>query len=61
MIGAARYEHSGDRLTERNGHRSKTLATKGGDVEIAIPKLRKGSYFPSFSYGTACQAPESPA
>jgi putative transposase len=48
VIGAARYERSGDRLTERNGHRSKTLATEGGDVEIAIPKLSKGSYFPSF-------------
>ena len=47
-IGAGRYERSGERVTERNGHRSKTLSTKGGDVEIAIPKLRKGSYFPSF-------------
>ncbi len=48
VIGASRYERAEGRLTERNGHRSKTLATKGGDVEIAIPKLRKGSYFPSF-------------
>lgn len=47
-IGAGRYERRGERVTERNGHRSKTLSTKGGDVEIAIPKLRKGSYFPSF-------------
>jgi putative transposase len=47
-IGAGRYERSGERVTERNGHRAKTLSTKGGDVEIAIPKLRKGSYFPSF-------------
>ena len=47
-IGAGRYERSGERVTERNGHRGKTLSTKGGDVEIAIPKLRKGSYFPSF-------------
>jgi putative transposase len=48
VIGAGRYERSDGRLTERNGHRPKTLATKGGDLEIAIPKLRKGSYFPSF-------------
>ena len=48
VIGAARYERSDDRRTERNGHRSKTLATKAGDLEVRIPKLRKGSYFPSF-------------
>jgi putative transposase len=47
-IGAGRYERSGERVTERNGHRPKTVSTKGGDIEIAIPKLRKGSYFPSF-------------
>lgn len=48
VIGAGRYERAEGRTTERNGHRHKMLATKGGDVEIAIPKLRKGSYFPSF-------------
>ncbi|MHB1712070.1 MAG: IS256 family transposase [Acidimicrobiales bacterium] len=48
VIGAARYERAGERLTERNGHRSKTLSTKAGDLEVKIPKLRKGSYFPSF-------------
>ncbi len=47
-IGAGRYERSEGRLTERNGHRSKTVATKAGDLEVKIPKLRKGSYFPSF-------------
>jgi transposase-like protein len=47
-IGAARYERSEGRLTERNGHRTKTVATKAGDLEVKIPKLRKGSYFPSF-------------
>jgi putative transposase len=34
-------------VTERNGHRPKTLATKAGDIELGIPKLRKGSFFPS--------------
>jgi putative transposase len=48
VIGAGRYERSDGRLTERNGHRAKTLATKAGDLEVAIPKLRRGSYFPSF-------------
>ncbi len=47
VIGAERYERTEDRLTERNGTRPKLLATKAGDVEVRIPKLRKGSFFPS--------------
>jgi putative transposase len=47
VIGAARYERSDARTTERNGHRQRTLSTKAGDVEVGIPKLRKGSFFPS--------------
>jgi putative transposase len=47
VIGAARYERTGTRTTERNGHRSRTLATKAGDIEVGIPKLRRGSFFPS--------------
>jgi putative transposase len=45
-IGAARYERTEDRVTERNGSRERLLSTKGGDVELRIPKLRKGSFFP---------------
>jgi putative transposase len=45
-IGAGRYERSEDRVTERNGSRERLLSTKGGDVELRIPKLRKGSFFP---------------
>ena len=45
-IGAARYERTEDRVTERNGSRERLLTTKGGDVELRIPKLRKGSFFP---------------
>ncbi len=45
-IGAAPYEHTEDRVTERNGHRPRMLTTKAGDVELRIPKLRKGSFFP---------------
>ena len=33
--------------TERNGHRPRTLSTEAGDIELGIPKLRKGSFFPS--------------
>ena len=48
VIGADRYERSEDRVTERNGTRPKLLAaTKAGDIELRIPKLRKGSFFPS--------------
>jgi len=45
-IGAARYERSEKRVTERNGARARLLATQAGDVELRIPKLRKGSFFP---------------
>ena len=46
-IGAERYERTESRTSERNGHRARVLSTKAGDVELAIPKLRKGSFFPS--------------
>jgi putative transposase len=45
-IGAAPYERTEARVTERNGHRPRILTTKAGDVELRIPKLRKGSFFP---------------
>ena len=47
VIGAARYERSDDRVTERNGHRPRLLATQAGDIQLGIPKLRRGSFFPS--------------
>jgi putative transposase len=47
VIGADRYERTATRTTERNGHRPRVLSTKAGDVDLAIPKLRKGSFFPS--------------
>lgn len=46
-IGAARYERSDTRVTDRNGARSRVLSTQAGDVELRIPKLRKGSFFPA--------------
>jgi len=45
-IGAAPGERTPDRSALRNGHRSKLLSTPAGDVEIGIPKLRQGSFFP---------------
>ena len=46
-IGAGRYERIDTRVTDRNGARSRLLSTQAGDVELRIPKLRKGSFFPS--------------
>jgi putative transposase len=45
-IGAQKYERTESRTTERNGARDRLLATQAGDVELRIPKLRKGSFFP---------------
>ena len=45
-IGAAPGERTLERVTQRNGHRPKLISTPGGDVEIGIPKLRQGSFFP---------------
>lgn len=47
VIGAARYERTEQRVNERNGHRPRLLATQAGDIELGIPKLRHGSFFPS--------------
>lgn len=46
-IGAARYERTPSRTTRRNGTRPKTLATPAGELTVAIPKLREGSFFPA--------------
>jgi putative transposase len=46
-IGAAPHERTPARVTQRNGYRDRVLATTAGDVELRIPKLRAGSFFPS--------------
>ena len=46
-IGADRFERTDSRTTQRNGTRDRLLSTKAGDVELKIPKLRQGSFFPS--------------
>ena len=48
LTGAAYGERSPDRLAQRNGYRERVWETRAGSVELDIPKLRKGSYFPSF-------------
>ena len=48
LIGAGRYERSDERTTWRNGYRDRTLDTRLGALQLRIPKLRQGSYFPPF-------------
>ena len=48
QIGAGRHERNGERATWRNGYRDRTLDTRLGQLQLRIPKLRQGSYFPPF-------------
>src|SRR5215467_14396304 len=48
LTGAAHGERSPERINHRNGYRDRVWETRAGAVELCIPKLRKGSYFPSF-------------
>jgi putative transposase len=48
LIGAERGERTPERLTQRNGYRPRPWHTRAGELELQIPKLRRGSYFPSF-------------
>jgi putative transposase len=48
LIGAEHGERTVDRATHRNGYRPRRWDTRAGEIELQIPKLRQGSYFPSF-------------
>ena len=48
LTGASPGERSPDRINSRNGYRDRDWETRAGTVELRIPKLRKGSYFPGF-------------
>jgi transposase-like protein len=48
LCGAGYGERSPDRVTSRNGYRARPWDTRLGTIELAIPKLRQGSYFPTW-------------
>ena len=47
LIGAERHERTGERSASRNGSRRRTWDTRMGTIELAIPKVKPGTYFPS--------------
>ena len=48
QVGAERGERAPERSAQRNGYRPRSWSTRAGELELAIPRLRTGSYFPSF-------------
>lgn len=48
QIGAGRHERSAERMNYRNGYRDRAFDTRLGTLNLRIPKLRQGSYFPPF-------------
>jgi len=58
VIGAGRHERTLERATYRNGYRDRSLDTRLGSLQLRIPKLRQGSYFPlSWSPGRPRRRP----
>src|ERR1700710_1721075 len=47
LIGAQHGQRTEDRATHRNGYRARRWDTRAGEIELQIPKMRQGSYFPS--------------
>src|SRR6202000_1596097 len=53
VCGAAYGERSEQRANTRNGYRRRAWDTRAGSINLAIPKLRQGSYFPDWRLGGA--------
>ncbi len=49
VVGAEWGQRASDRLTQRNGYRHRDLDTRVGTIDVAIPKLRQGTYFPEWA------------
>ena len=52
-VGAARHERTAGRNGQRNGYRQRSWDTRVGTVELKVPRVRDGGYFPSLSAGAA--------
>jgi putative transposase len=61
LIGAGRHERTAERATYRNGYRDRSLDTRLGSLQLRIPKLRQGSYFPPFLEPRKCIHPTTAA
>ena len=48
LCGAAHGERHPERTNQRNGYRSRPWDTRSGTIDLALPKLREGSYFPDW-------------
>ena len=46
LCGAARGERGGSRVNSRNGYLQRSLKAPAGDLELDVPKLRRGTYYP---------------
>jgi len=47
QLGAERYERGADRTGERNGYRDRTWDTRVGSIELRVPRVRDGGYYPA--------------